>query len=133
MQIVEIVIDILIIILGLVVAGEAIALFLGSSLSGFERQTWQTIPNITFLVFDIITGVAIVFLTIAKKELTNYPLVLSTFIVVIIITHLLRDIEFLIDTVEKFIANTPLLVVNNLKLIIAIFLLIAEFLNLRYM
>lgn len=120
--------DVFALVLGLTVAGESIALLMGTTFSGFEGQEWQTPSNMFFMIIDIITGVAIIFLIFVKAELTNYPLVLSVFVVIVIMTHLFREMQYLLDIPNKYLKNRPLFIVNNLKLLLAAIIVISEFL-----
>ena len=107
------------IILCLLVIGEALALIIGMNLSGFEGNEWLTLKNYLFLLLDIALGLIIFILTLehTKKDYYLYILVLLT---ILFISHLYREIEYFFEIIDKFCANIPLFIFNNIKFFLLI-------------
>jgi hypothetical protein len=94
---------------GLFIAGEALALLVGMHFSSEGDKTWITFKNDLFLVLDIVVGLGLVYLALAHRG-AAWPYALY------ILAGLAREWEYLAGADNAFCANTPLFVVNNLKL-----------------
>ncbi|MFX1277106.1 MAG: hypothetical protein ACFFBP_19375 [Promethearchaeota archaeon] len=108
------------IILGLLVIGEATALLIGMNLAGTGGKEWLSIKNYIILIFDIMTGLLIIplIMNIFDKNSTIFLVIL---LISIFILHLYRDIEYFMPIINKFCINFPLFVFNNIKLILSLF------------
>ena len=85
------------------------------SLSGRENP-WVSSKNDLLLLLDILTGLGLVYLGIRGG--LWIPSVWFSFLVLLaIITHLFRDVEYLIGMENPFCANKSLFLFNNLKLV----------------
>jgi hypothetical protein len=103
------------IVTGTVIAGETLALLVGMHWLSPAGNPWISIKNNGFLALD--TAVGLGFLVLALAVL-NFPLsgIFRTLILLSLLAHVYRDGEYL-SVANKFCANVPLLVVNNIKLV----------------
>jgi hypothetical protein len=105
-------------LLGLLIVGEAIMLLIGMYVISKKQNEWKTRFNTNTLLIDVAFGTIIIFNAI---ESMPYKVVA---IVVLIITHLYREIEYFYkEKKNRFIFNLPLFIVNTIKLIGLIVLL----------
>ena len=100
---------------GLFIAGEALALLIGMHFSSEGDNTWITFKNDLFLVLDIVVGLGLVYLALAPRG-AAWPYALYFLAGLALLTHGYREWEYLAGADNAFCANTPLFVVNNLKL-----------------
>jgi hypothetical protein len=113
---------------GAVIAGEALTLTVGTYFVANSKDPWVS-RNTLFLVLDLATGLGLIYLGLAKRDIDTVTLF---YVVTIInlITHGYREWEYLANIDYKFCFNKPLFVVNNLKLmglvIISIYGLVAR-------
>ncbi len=99
-------------VLGLVVLGEAVLLFIGMYLPAKKDNEWKNRFNLNTLLIDLTFGLIIIFNAFEKM-----PLVIIA-ILALIVTHLYREIEyFKKNKKSRFITNMPLFAVNTIKLI----------------
>jgi hypothetical protein len=98
-------------LLGLVIIGEAILLFIGFYLLGEKDNKWKTRFNGNTLLIDILFGMIIIFNSFEKMTLILIA------IPALIITHLYREIEYFQKKKQsRFITNGLLFIVNTVKL-----------------
>jgi hypothetical protein len=114
------------IITGLLVAGEATALFIGTQILSKEKSPWVNQKNNIILALDVVSGLALIFLAWLDQK---FPLSIqsSVFLLIALLSHVYRDWEYLQDAVDKFCANLPLFLFNNLKLLGRLYLVIVVF------
>jgi hypothetical protein len=106
-------------LLGLLIVGEAIMLLIGMYVINKKQNEWKTRFNTNTLLIDIAFGMIIIF-----NAIENMPYKVVA-IVVLIITHLFREIEYFYkEKKNRFIFNLPLFIVNTIKLIGLIVLLL---------
>lgn len=108
-------------LMGILVVGEAILLLIGMYVINKKQNEWKTRFNTNTLLIDIAFGMIILF-----NAIENMPYK-EVAIVVLIITHLYREIEYFYkEKKNRFIFNFPLFIVNTIKLIglIALILLV---------
>ena len=104
--------DILSLVLGILIVGEAILLFIDIYLLSKKHNEWKTTFNNNTLLMDIAFGTLIIGNSFEKIS------IIIVGIVVLIITHLYREIEYIKkDKKDKFIFNLPLFIINSIKLI----------------
>jgi hypothetical protein len=99
---------------GLVIAGEALALLVGMHFLSGHNNPWISFKNDLFLGLDILAGAAVIILTLHSENLVS-PLFWIA-LGLTLLTHTYRDWEYLVQRPNPFCTNTPLFVVNNLKL-----------------
>jgi len=104
------------ILTGLVVAGEALALTLGMRILGRRDSPWICRKNDLLLEIDLFTGLGLIILTAISAH-PDAAIPFYVLVILSIITHSYRELEFLTRAESAFCANKPLFVVNNLKLI----------------
>ncbi|MBN1216917.1 MAG: hypothetical protein JXA99_15935 [Candidatus Lokiarchaeota archaeon] len=107
------------IILSLFIIGEVLALTIGMHLSFKENSNWFTFKNYLILSIDIIMGFILIIYTLKDSD-NNYLIYIIVVSLIIIISHLYRDIEYFYNISDKFYFNIQLLIVNNLKFILSI-------------
>jgi len=101
---------------GLFIAGEALALLVGKHSSSQGDDSWISVKNNVFLALDILAGLGLVYLALAQRGAAwTYAFYFLTGLA--LLTHAYREWEYLAGTDNAFCANTPLFVVNNLKLV----------------
>jgi hypothetical protein len=99
-------------LMGILVVGEAILLLIGMYGINKKQNEWKTRFNTNTLLIDIAFGTIIFF-----NAIENMPYK-AVAIVVLIITHLYREIEYFYkEKKNRFIFNYPLFIVNTIKLI----------------
>ena len=101
---------------GAIAAGEALLLLIGMNVP--QPTAWSTPSNIGLALSDVLVGGALVALVSIDRDAPSQPwfYVLSSLLVV---THTYREVEYFIGVDQPFAANTPLFVLNNLKLALA--------------
>jgi hypothetical protein len=105
-------------LLGLLIVGEAIMLLIGIYVISKKQNEWKTRFNTNTLLIDIAFGIIIIF-----NAIENMPYKVVA-IVVLIITHLYREIEYFYkEKKNRLIFNLPLFIINTIKLIGLIVLL----------
>jgi hypothetical protein len=99
-------------LLGSVIIGEAVLLFIGRYIMGGKESAWKTRFNMNTLLIDIAFGLIILF-----HAFEDMPFI-AIAIPALIITHLFREIEyFKKDKKSRFLTNTSLFIVNSIKLV----------------
>ncbi len=99
-------------LLGILIVGEAILLFIGVYVIGEKENEWKTGFHANTLLMDIAFGMIIIF-----NAIENMPFK-EVAIGALIITHLFREIEYFYKEKEnRFIFNFPLWIVNTVKLL----------------
>lgn len=107
--------NIVTLVTGLFIAGEALALLVGMHFSSESDKSWISVKNDLFLALDILAGLGLVYLALAHRGVVwTYAFYFLTGLA--LLTHGYREWEYLAGTDNAFCANTPLFVVNNLKL-----------------
>ena len=115
---------ILTVITGLVIFGEAAALLVGTHILSKRDNPWTSLKNDIFLATDLIAGLVLIYF-VFKSDNLFAPAVLWTVTIILLISHGYRDAEYFLDLENKFCANIPLLVLNNVKLVGLLGILIA--------
>jgi hypothetical protein len=99
-------------LLGLLIIGEAVFLFIGIYVTGKKQNDWKTGFNLNTLLIDIAFGIIII---LNASETTPFVILA---IPALIITHLFREVEyFKKDKKNRFLFNQQLFIVNTIKLI----------------
>ena len=99
-------------LLGILIVGEAILLFIGLYLLDKTKAEWKTNFNTNTLLMDIAFGVIIVFN--AFEPMTFIWIA----VLALLITHLYREAEYFYkDKKTRFLFNPPLFILNSIKLL----------------
>lgn len=107
----------LVLVLGAIAAGEALALLIGMNLPG--PSEWSKVKNNGLALIDLVTGAALVYLLFTHRDLDGFPM-FYVLLSVILTSHGYREWEYITDQPVKFCANTPLFIVNSVKLVGAV-------------
>lgn len=110
-------IEIVYLVAGLLILGEALALYVGLFVVGKGVSPWITTKNKKYLTADAITGV-LVLLGYVGNHNVWYSIVSMLVLVPSIVFHFRRTIDFLLKREGIFCANKGLFFVNNLKLVV---------------
>jgi len=108
-------------LLGLLIIGDAVFLFIGIYVTGKKQNDWKTGFNLNTLLMDIGFGAIIL---INASESIPYIIIA---VPALIITHVFREVEyFKKDKKSRFLFTRQLFVVNTIKLIglIGLFILL---------
>ncbi len=109
-------------ILALVLLIEGAALFIGLSILS-PGSGWANITNNLLLIIDIFVGAGLLRLVLRRPNPEN-AISLYVLLVITIITHAYRGIEYFLPITTRFLFNEALFLVNGLKLGLAIFALV---------
>jgi len=114
---------------GLIIAGESIALLVGMHLLSNGNNPWISAKNVFFAITDIITGSIFLCLAVTNTvfyvndmnlESTSYyqtgPIISFIIALFSLITHSYREFEFFGQDEGKFLTNSALFAMNNVKL-----------------
>lgn len=107
---------VIVIITGILIAGEAIALLVGMHFLSPGNNPWISIKNDLLLGLDIVIGLALIYSMITGTRTAS----LSAFYILVgaaLLTHGFREYEYLARLPNRFCVNQPLFILNNLKLI----------------
>jgi hypothetical protein len=108
-------IRILTLLIGLVIAGEALALVVGKHVLSPGDNPWVSLKNDLFLGLDVVAGVGLVIVA-ASRDGPLAPGIFYALVFTALVTHGYRDWEVLARASNPFCANAPLYAVNNVKL-----------------
>jgi hypothetical protein len=111
--------DLLLILSGLLVFGEALALLTGMFVVQKGASPWLTASNRMFLLIDLSAGMCMLLagLHILSISAGYWMLVV---LLASIASHIYRDWEFLQGAPNAFCGNRNLFLFNNLKLVILV-------------
>jgi hypothetical protein len=117
------------IVTGITISGEALALLVGMTLLSPQPNPWVIPINLFWLGLDILCGAGILILAfLPGGGLAGQP-VLMGITLVSLGAHLYRDWEFFTNhTSSRFLVNTPLFAVNNLRLL-GLFIILVLLIN----
>jgi len=101
-------------ILALSLLIEGVALFIGMTILNPGHE-WVTILNIIFLVIDILVAAGLLRLVFCQPNLGK-SILLYGLLIISIITHAYRGIEYILQIQTRFLLNEALFLVNLLKL-----------------
>ncbi|MFX1254207.1 MAG: hypothetical protein ACFFCZ_21525 [Promethearchaeota archaeon] len=94
------------VLLGLIILGEALALFVGMNVLSPKGNEWANWKNNILLGIDIITGIALLYFYIFKRLDSPETILFYIFLGILLISHSYRTIEFFSDQISKFCTNT---------------------------
>lgn len=104
------------ILVGLIVAGEAAALAVGMHIIKKSQSSWISLKNDLLLGLDVVVGLVLILLVFDGEnfpQLNWFPL----FVTLGLLSHVYRVWEYLSGRESPFCGNRPLFIVNNLKFI----------------
>ncbi len=101
---------------GTVIAGEALALLGGMHWLSPAGNPWISIKNDGFLALDIASGLGLLGLALLVQDF-RLSGVFRGLILLSLLAHGYRDGEYFWGGANRFCANGPLLVMNNIKLV----------------
>jgi hypothetical protein len=110
-------------ITGILVAGEALVLFLGMRVFIEKENPWVCVKNDVLMALDAVLGGAMIYLALVREGPGS-----GRFVAVIILamaTHLHREWEYLVQRKNPYCRNLALFVTNGVKLA-GLFLVVAE-------
>ena len=107
---------VLIVVTGLIVFGEGMALLVGVHILNKSNTPWASLKNDIFLATDIIAGLLLVYFAF-KPENVFAPAIFWSATVGLLISHGYRDVEYFLDLDNKFCTNIPSMIFNNVKLL----------------
>ena len=116
--------EIITLLTGAFIAGEALALTMGMYFMGSSQTSWIS-RNTLFLVLDVVVGFGLIYLAFATSDVDTW-MIFYLLSVMALITHGYREWEYLADVEHKFCFNMPLFVVNNIKLIGLVIMLVGS-------
>ncbi len=107
-------------ILGLMIAIEALLLFVGMNYlaKSAEAKEWSSFKHNFILMIDIATGIGLVILSLLPEIFKS--LLFYFLLAIILISHLYRNVDYFISQDIKFLHNKNLFIFNNIKLLISI-------------
>ena len=105
--------NIILLLTGLLIFGEAAALLIGTGLVIKPRPEWLTQKNFAFLADDMFFGII---LTLISFDILTASWIFWLSIISTFLLHAWRDAEFVAKFPNRFCDNTALFLVNNLKL-----------------
>ena len=97
----------------LTMAGEALALLVGIHVLSAGDNPWASIKNNLFLALDIVAGLGLLYLVLARR---GAPTALYFLVGLALLTHGYHEWEYMARASNALGANLPLFVVNSLKL-----------------
>ena len=104
------------ILLGILLVGEAAALFVGSRILGKSSKPWASTKNFLLLFLDIFCGMILL-----VSELLKFPEIIFWIIfIVVVLSHAFREYEYLALQKQPFCINLPLFMVNNVKIVLSL-------------
>ncbi len=104
------------ILAGAVIAGEALALFVGTRFFVDKDDPWVNRKNNRFIWLDIFTGLGLIW-SAARLDADLGVFVYTVMLTASFISHGYRDWEYLFRKDNRFCMNFPLFIMNNLKLV----------------
>ena len=105
--------NIVLLITGLLIFGEAAALLIGTGFITKPRPEWLNQKNFAFLADDLFFGII---LTLVAFNVLKAPWIFWLSIISTFLSHALRDAEFVAKFPNRFCDNTALFLFNNIKL-----------------
>lgn len=109
-------------VLALVLLIEGAALFIGISILS-PGNAWANITNNLLLIIDIFVGAGFLRLVLRQPN-PEHSVLVYVLLVITVITHAYRGIEYFLPISTKFLINEALFLVNGLKLGLAILALV---------
>ncbi len=104
------------ILLGILLVGEAAALFVGTRILGKSSEPWTSFKKFLFLFLDIFCGTMLL-----VSETLKFPEIIFWIIfMVVVLSHAFREYEYLAFQKQPFCSNLPLFMVNNVKIVLSL-------------
>jgi hypothetical protein len=102
-------------LVGLAVAGEALALTAGMHLLSPRPNAWISVRNDLLLAVDVVTGAGLVWFAILDGANAQTSL-LRVCLAAALLAHSYREWEWFANSDQRFCINGPLVAFNTLKL-----------------
>jgi hypothetical protein len=103
------------ILLGLLLIGEALALWAGMHWLSNGENGWTSFKNDFFLFVDILSGS----LLLLGWALNLSEIIFWVVFFIVVASHSFREYEYLTLQKKPFCSSLPLFIVNNLKIILS--------------
>jgi hypothetical protein len=104
------------ILLGILLVGEAAALFIGMRVLGKGSNPWNSYKNSLLLFLDICCGTILLL-----SGLLKFPEIIFWIIfILVVLSHAFREYEYLSLQKQAFCSNLPLFMVNNIKIVLSL-------------
>jgi hypothetical protein len=104
------------ILLGILLVGEAAALFIGMRVLSRNSNPWNSHKNSLLLFLDFLCGTILLVSLILRL-----PEVIFWIIFILVeVSHAFREYEFLSLREQPFCSNLPLFIVNNVKIVLSL-------------
>jgi hypothetical protein len=104
------------ILLGLLLVGEAVALFVGTRVLSKGGNPWNSHKNSLLLSLDILCGTLLLLSLILR-----FPEIIFWIIFILVeVSHAFREYEYLSLQKQPFCSNLPLFMVNNVKIVLSL-------------
>ncbi len=104
------------IFLGILLVGEAAALFIGMRVLGKGGNPWNSHKNLLLLFLDILCG-TILLLSLFLR----FPEIIFWIIFILVeVSHAFREYEYLSMQKQPFCSNLPLFMINNVKIVLSL-------------
>jgi len=110
-------------IVGIVVAGEATALAIGIHIVKKSNSSWVSLKNDLLLALDVVVGLVLILMVFGSENFPP-PVWFPVFVSIGLITHIFRIWEYLSDRTSSFCGNRSLFILNNLKFVGLLLILI---------
>jgi hypothetical protein len=104
------------ILLGILLVGEAAALFIGMHVLGNKPNSWISYKNTLLLVLDVGCGTMLLFSVLVKIPEVIFWLVF----IMVVLSHSFREYEYFSMQKQPFCSNLPLFIVNNVKMVLSL-------------
>lgn len=117
-------------IVGIIVAGEATALAIGIHIVKKSDSPWVSLKNDLLLALDVVVGLVLILMVFGSEKFPP-PVWFPIFVSIGLITHIFRIWEYLSDRTSSFCGNRSLFILNNLKFVGLLLVLIWGLIILR--
>lgn len=98
---------------GGLIAVESTMLLIGMNIP--EMSSWTNMKNTSFALTDILMGGLLIYFSLSGKDYSSNPWYYSS-VGLLLLTHMYREAEYFRSISEPFIHNSPLFILNNVRL-----------------
>jgi hypothetical protein len=104
------------ILLGTLLVGEAVALFIGMHVLSKKHNSWISNKNSLLLILDIGCGTMLLISVLVKIPEVFFWLIF----IMVVLSHSFREYEYLSLQKQPFCSNLPLFIANNVKMVLSL-------------